>query len=147
MGCAMKYLGSYDLFVDEDGVVYRECHENRKDRCKGGLYPMKTYTDKNGYLYVQWNDKKKHYCQKVHRLVALAFIPNPNGYETVDHKDRNPLNNHLSNLRWADRKMQSNNRDCVEASISLYGVRCCENPNDYKKAWRKARKQVGKRYV
>ena len=142
----MKYLGSYDLFVDEDGVVYRECHENRKDKRKGGLYPMKTYTDKNGYLTVQWKDKNKHYCQKVHRLVALAFIPNPNGYETVDHIDRNVKNNAKSNLRWADRKVQSDNRSSVEVSISLYGARYCENPNAYKKAWRKARKLAGKRY-
>ena len=143
----MKYLGNYDLFVDEDGVVYRECRENRKDRRKGCLYPMKPYTDKNGYQCVQWGDKNKHYNQKVHRLVALAFIPNPNGYETVDHIDRNPSNNHVSNLRWADRKMQSNNRISVEVSVSLYGARYCENPNAYKKAWRKARKLAGKRYV
>lgn len=37
---------------------------------------------------------------KVHRLVALTFIPNPNNYPIVCHKDNNPSNNHVNNLYW-----------------------------------------------
>lgn len=37
---------------------------------------------------------------RVHRLVAKAFIPNPDGLLQVDHIDRNRLNNVVSNLRW-----------------------------------------------
>lgn len=36
----------------------------------------------------------------VHRLVAQAFIPNPNHYEAVNHKDENKRNNHVDNLEW-----------------------------------------------
>jgi len=44
---------------------------------------------------------KKDY--RIHRLVALAFIPNPENKLDVDHKDGNRLNNKLDNLRWATR--------------------------------------------
>lgn len=37
---------------------------------------------------------------KVHRLVALAFIPNPNNYPIVCHKDNDPTNNQIENLYW-----------------------------------------------
>lgn len=36
----------------------------------------------------------------IHRLIAIHFIPNPNKFKYIDHIDRNPLNNNLTNLRW-----------------------------------------------
>ena len=55
----------------------------------------------NGYLTVDlWKDNKPLKIT-IHRLLAEAFIPNPDGKLTVDHKDGNRLNNSLENLRWA----------------------------------------------
>ena len=62
----------------------------------------------NGYLMVSlWNKmKRKHYL--VHRLVAEAFIPNPNNYPQVNHKDENPINNSVDNLEWCTSKYNNN---------------------------------------
>lgn len=45
----------------------------------------------------------------MHRLVASAFIPNPNNYPEIDHKDGNPSNNIVDNLRWVTRQQNELN--------------------------------------
>lgn len=58
------------------------------------------YHHQKGYMRVDLKNDKgvKHF--KVHRLVARAFIPNPEGKPQVNHIDGNPGNNSISNLEW-----------------------------------------------
>lgn len=65
--------------------------------------------DKNGYLITNLKNKNgKAKTMKVHRLVTLAFIPNPNNLPQVNHKDENVANNNLWNLEWCDSKYNNN---------------------------------------
>ena len=61
-------------------------------------------TDMNGYIRVGLFKNKKQQKALVHRIVAEAFIPNPDNYDTVDHLDFNRANNNVLNLRWLPRK-------------------------------------------
>ena len=56
-----------------------------------------------------------HFCKnkivknfQVHRLVALAFLPNPQNFPHINHKDENKMNNNLENLEWCDAKYNNN---------------------------------------
>lgn len=64
---------------------------------------IKAFVSNRGYLRVPLCKDGKTKFAHVHRLVAEAFIPNPNGYDTVDHIDGNKLNNNADNLQWLSR--------------------------------------------
>jgi hypothetical protein len=60
-----------------------------------------------GYEYVSLSKKSRSKNFRVHRLVALAFIPNPENKPTVNHADGDKHNNAASNLEWATSKEQT----------------------------------------
>lgn len=87
----LAFLGYSNYAITEDGRVY-SFNSNKFKLLK---------EDKAGYLrvYVSANSKKKWFL--VHRLVAMAFIPNIDNKKTVNHKDGDKSNNHVSNLEWS----------------------------------------------
>ena len=77
---------------------------NKKNKKMLKLRPVPKGNDYICYDVCLYNDTKKlGFHKKIHRLVAEAFIPNLENKPEIDHKDRNPSNNHVDNLRWATR--------------------------------------------
>ena len=64
------------------------------------LKKVKPEKTSKGYLRVPLYKDGKRKWHKVHRLVANAFIPNPDNKPQVNHKDGNKLNNSITNLEW-----------------------------------------------
>ena len=65
---------------------------------------IKPRVHKCGYFMIRFRHGGKTITEYAHRLVAIAFIPNPNEYEIVNHKDENRQNNAVSNLEWCDKR-------------------------------------------
>lgn len=70
------------------------------------------HLDRDGYPIVIFSVNNRPLTKKVHRLVAEAFIPNPNGLPCVNHKDENKTNNRVDNLEW-----------CTIRQNNIYGTR------------------------
>ncbi len=69
---------------------------------------LKQKTDGNGYKRVNlYKDGKRKNC-RVHRLVAIAFLPNPNNLPVVNHKDEDKTNNNVNNLEWCTQEYNLN---------------------------------------
>lgn len=69
--------------------------------------------DRYGYLYVNLSKDGQSKKYKIHRLVAEAYIPNPDNLPQVNHKDENKTNNCLQNLEWCDAKYNINYGTCI----------------------------------
>ena len=98
---------------------------------KQGL--KKTRVDKGGYEYVNltnWEGKVE--TVKIHRLVAEAFIPNPENKPCIDHIDCNRTNNNVDNLRWVTYKENANN-PITRINLSKALIKVCESEENRQK--------------
>ena len=69
---------------------------------------IRTHRINQHYYVASLSQNQRRLMKDVHRLVAEAFIPNPNGFNEINHKDENSLNNHVDNLEWCTRKYNLN---------------------------------------
>lgn len=118
-----------------DGTVIRHTHRKDSSRQTYGNYSG------DGYYIVRLG-KRGYY---VHRVIAEAFLPNPENKPTVDHIDRDKTNNSLWNLRWATVKEQADNRAFVESRHET-SVRACDDLVAYTRERRAFVKEHGHGY-
>lgn len=70
---------------------------------------LKPTTDNKGYHHYSLSENGVRIHAKAHRLIALAFVPNPEGKPQIDHIDGDKTNNAADNLRWVTNKENSRN--------------------------------------
>ncbi len=76
------------------------CNGRNGSKCWRNGRIVRPRMNNKGYLQVDLCNDGVHKRCLVHRLVAEAFIPNPQGLPIINHKDENPLNNRVENLEW-----------------------------------------------
>ena len=101
------YEGRYD--IHPDGRVWS--HVRRR-----GKFLSATASD--GYALVTLSKDKTPTVISIHRLLAIAYIPNPDNKPYVDHVDRDRANNSLDNLRWVTSQENSQNRTIQKKSTT-----------------------------
>lgn len=120
------YNGRYE--ISSFGRIKSYAQDKINGKIKNGNKTFK------GYLtIVLYNSNGEKETVPIHRLVAQAFIPNPNNYPQVNHIDENKENNHVENLEWCDNSYNVNygtrnqraaksNECCPTTSCKIYSI-------------------------
>lgn len=91
--------------------------------------PKKLAPQRNiyGYAIIKLMKGDKSITYRVHRLVAMAFVPNPDNLPHINHKDENKLNNNPNNLEWCDNSYNNNygtrNKRIAKAVTKVWELR------------------------
>lgn len=108
-------VSSFGRFISLSKVV--PIHHGQRTTRPKLLIPSKHKS--TGYLRVTLSKDGIHKSILVHRLVATAFLPNPNSKPMIDHIDRNKHNNRIDNLRWCTISENMNNPLTIEHCRNL----------------------------
>ena len=116
---------------DYDGDYQISNFGRVRSRKSGEWRLMKTTPNQKGYLGVMFSRQGKTKRFEIHRIVATAFLPNPNNLPVVEHADDNKQNNHVSNLFWSTHS--DNTRHAYERNlINNYTIKAKLKESDIK---------------
>ena len=136
----MEIRGYPDYLIYSDGRVYSN-QFNKHNKTYHNDF-LKFGKNNDGYYNVKLYNQSVHSTFRVHRLVALHYIDNPDNKECVDHIDGNKINNDVSNLRWTTKIENSNNFQKVRVNNKT-GI-----PNiNFDRNWRYSKRSYGKQYT
>lgn len=115
-----KYIISKKYYIKPDGKVYRISDDTEFVPCT-----------RQGYYVLNIKGKNVN----VHRLVAEAFIPNPNNLPVVDHINRIRTDNRVENLRWVGLSENALNRSFVDGFSRPEGTqrKDYDDPKEYQR--------------
>lgn len=91
----LSFIGFPNYSITDDGRVYSLNYRRSHKKVE-----KKQRTNRDGYKYINLHNNTYRKTFKVHRLVALAFIPNPENKPEIDHINTIKSDNRLENLRW-----------------------------------------------
>lgn len=117
LGVSCKQIKGYEnYYVTNNGIVIN--FQTREIK--------KQFLDRKGYSVVTLYKDNKPKNIRVHRLVALAFIDNPNNKPEVNHKNGVKTDNRVENLEWTTTRENSTHRTIVLGKGNIKPVRCVE---------------------
>lgn len=115
----MKTIKEFDRYkISKAGDVY-SCIIGRGVKARNSGEPqrvLKPVIDATGYPIVSLTDGTKKRNRSIHRLLALAYIPNPEALPHVNHIDGNKCNNKLENLEWVS--VKENTQHAIRIGIT-----------------------------
>jgi hypothetical protein len=107
----MEVRGFENYLIYPDGKVYNKYRKRYLSACDDG----------DGYLFVNLCKDGNRKLYKIHRLVALHYIPNPDNKKCVDHWNGKRNDNRIENLRWATHS--ENNQNTIVSKNNKLGIK------------------------
>lgn len=149
----VDYTGLYQVSnygqvrsLDRTDIYLMKGKEVKRSRKSIIMTPVE---DKYGYVKIQLCKNGKHKWFQVHRLVAQAFIPNPNNYPCVNHKNEIKDDNRVDNLEWCTVKynnIYNGRQKRITAKRKKITLQIDQNTNEIIKEWssiKEAEKELG----